>query len=182
MYDCCNKFDKEKAKTHFDYIASNYEGMYLKMGYPDPKFVAKFVCKIAKQDGKNPSDCKIIDMGCGTGLIGKYLAPKGFKNIVGLDISPNMLEEASVKAVYSELHEYTLGDVPNGPDEFPQQFKNKHDFCVCAGVINNNHMEYTLFEEMLLSVKKGGYVVFAARFSYMGLYWYDKVIKEMEEN
>jgi 2-polyprenyl-3-methyl-5-hydroxy-6-metoxy-1,4-benzoquinol methylase len=119
MYDCCNKFDKEKAKTHFDYIASNYEGMYLKMGYPDPKFVAKFVCKIAKQDGKNPSDCKIIDMGCGTGLIGKYLAPKGFKNIVGLDISPNMLEEASVKSVYSELHEYTLGDVPNGPDEFP---------------------------------------------------------------
>lgn len=93
-----------------------------------------------------------------------------------------MLEEASVKGVYSELHEHTLGDVPNGPDSFPQEFKNKFDFCVCAGLINNNHMEYTLFEEMLLSVKKGGYVVFAARFSFMGLYWYDKVIKEMAEN
>lgn len=40
-------------------------------------------------------------------------------------------------------------------------------------------MDYLLFEEMLLSIKKGGYVVFAARFSYMGLYWYDQVIKEM---
>jgi len=179
MYDCCNKFDKDKAKTHFDYIASNYEGMYLRMGYPDPKFVAKFVHKLAKKNQQKPADVKVLDLGCGTGLIGKYLAPQGFKNIVGVDISPNMLEEASVKGVYSELHEHCLGD---DPDQFPQQFKNQFDYVTCAGLINNNHMEYTLFEEMLLSVKKGGYCVFAARFSYMGLYWYDKIIKEMEDN
>jgi len=52
-------------------------------------------------------------MGCGTGLIGKYLAPHNYKNIVGLDVSPNMLEEASNKGVYSELHEYSLGQDPN---------------------------------------------------------------------
>jgi len=43
-------------------------------------------------------------------------------------------------------------------------------------------MDYLLFEEMLLSVKKGGYIVFAARYSFMGKYWYDKIIKEMHDN
>lgn len=35
---------------------------------------------------------------------------------------------------------------------------------------------------MLLSLKKGGYAVFAARFSYMGRYWYDQVIKDMHDS
>lgn len=88
-----------------------------------------------------------------------------------------MLEEASNKGVYSELHEQTLGN----PAEFPNQFKNKYDFVTCAGLVNNNHMDHLLFEEMLLSVKKGGYMIFAARFSYMGHYWYDPIIKELHE-
>jgi predicted TPR repeat methyltransferase len=55
---------------HFDKIALNYEGMYLKMGYPDPKYVANFVAKFAKKSGQNPQDAKIIDFACGTGLVG----------------------------------------------------------------------------------------------------------------
>jgi len=120
----------------------------------------------------------VLDLGCGTGLIGKHLAKKGFKTIVGLDISPNMLEEASNKGVYSELHEHTLGEDPNS---LPDQFKNKFDYVVASGLINNNHMDYLLFEEMLLSVKKGGFIVFATRFSYMGMLWYDSILKEIHE-
>lgn len=88
-----------------------------------------------------------------------------------------MLEEASNKGVYSELHEHTLGDAA----EFPAKWKNQFDFVTCSGFVNNNHMDYMLFEEMLLSLKKGGYAVFAARFSYMGRYWYDDIVKEMHE-
>ena len=60
-----------------------------------------------------PDNINIIDFGCGTGLIGKYLAKSGYKNIVGLDISPNMLEECSNSGVYSELHEHEIGEDPN---------------------------------------------------------------------
>jgi ubiquinone/menaquinone biosynthesis C-methylase UbiE len=172
MYETCNKYPKQQAKDHFDHVAENYEGMYLRMGYPDPEYVAKFVAKMAKKDKMMTENVKVIDFACGSGLVGKYLHEQGFKNIVGLDISPNMLEEASNKCVYSELHEHTLGN----PEEMPVQFKNQFDFVTCAGLINNNHMDYLLFEEMLLAVKKGGYAVFATRFSYMGLYWYDQII------
>jgi len=179
IFEKCNKYEKDKQKIHFDWIASNYEGMYTRMGYPDPEKVAKFVHKIAKKNEIKPEDAKIIDFGCGTGLIGKHLAKSGYKKIVGLDISPNMLEECSNSGVYSELHEHEIGEDPNN---LPCSMRNQFDFCVCTGLINNNYMDYLLFEEMLLSVKKGGYVVFAARYSFMGKYWYDKIIKEMHEN
>jgi len=33
-------------------------------------------------------------MGCGTGLVGRYLNEYGFKQIVGVDASQGMLEKA----------------------------------------------------------------------------------------
>lgn len=148
----------------------------MKMGFPDPKKVGKMVYKCTKKYEQNPANVSVLDMGCGTGLVGQQLAKKGFKTVVGLDISPNMLEEASNKGVYSELHEHTLGEDPNS---LPDQFKNKFDYVVASGLINNNHMDYLLFEEMILSCKKGGYIIFATRFSYMGMLWYDNIIKEI---
>lgn len=44
----CNKYKKEDASRHFDYIASNYEGLYNKAGYPDPKAVADYVKQVTK--------------------------------------------------------------------------------------------------------------------------------------
>ena len=35
---------------------------------------------------------KIIDIGCGTGLVGKHLKAEGFNNFDGLDISDEMLQ------------------------------------------------------------------------------------------
>ena len=178
MYETCNKYKQEFTKEHFDYIASNYEGMYLRMGYPDPQYVANFVGKMTKKARINPADAKVADFACGTGLVGQYLAEQGFKSVVGLDVSPAMLEEASEKGVYTALHE----QVHSQPAELPSEFKNKFDFATCFSLVNNNHMDYLLFEEMLLALKKGGHAVFAARFSYMGHYWYDAVIKEMHES
>ena len=60
-----------------------------------------------------PENVKIIDFGCGTGLIGKNLATMGYKNIVGLDISPGMLEQCSNSGIYSELNEYDIGKDAN---------------------------------------------------------------------
>jgi hypothetical protein len=38
-----NKFEKSKASEHYDNAANNYEGVYLRAGYPDPWKVAEFV-------------------------------------------------------------------------------------------------------------------------------------------
>lgn len=74
MYETCNKYKSEHTQAHFDFIASNYEGMYTRMGYPDPQYVANCVAKMAKRNKPSAADAKVIDFACGTGLVGKYLS------------------------------------------------------------------------------------------------------------
>ena len=73
MYNMCNKYKKEEAAIHFDYLAPNYEGMYLRMGWLDPKYVADYVAKFAAKNNWD-HNVKIMDLACGTGLIGQYLS------------------------------------------------------------------------------------------------------------
>ena len=127
--------------------------------------------------GKNPSDVKILDFGCGTGLVGKYLAQHGFTNITGIDCSPEMMKIAEEKKCYKSLEEFTLGN----PTDFPNKWKNQFDICVCSGLINNNHLDYKLMEEMIMATKLNGLLIFAARFSYMGNYWYTFYLNETEQ-
>lgn len=101
LIEKCNGFNEGMAKAHYDRIATNYDAIYQRLGYPDPKKVAEMAEKHVKAKGLNKSSIRVLDLGCGTGLVGKQLADRGFKNIVGLDISTTMMEQADNKCVYS---------------------------------------------------------------------------------
>lgn len=51
-----------------------------------------------------PADCRIIDLGCGTGDILESLYQKGFTDLVGLDLSSGMIDVARQKAPVDFLH------------------------------------------------------------------------------
>jgi len=42
-------------------------------------------------------------------------------------------------------------------------------------------MDEKIFEEMLLSLRNGGIMVFTARFSYLGNYWYTEKLEQLEK-
>ena len=48
-------------------------------------------------------ELKIIDVGCGTGVIGRHLSAAGFKNIFGTDGSENVLEKAKESGNYYDV-------------------------------------------------------------------------------
>jgi len=48
------------------------------------------------------SDLDILDLGCGTGLAGEQLAPLK-RSMVGVDLSPKMLEKARQRGIYDRL-------------------------------------------------------------------------------
>ena len=52
----------------------------------------------------------VIDLGCGTGLVGMALAPAGAR-IVGIDLSERMLEIAGQRAAYAKLERGELVEV-----------------------------------------------------------------------
>lgn len=82
---------------------------------------------------------------------------------------------AEHKGCYKKLHEVDLNKI----DLFPQVLKNQFDIVTCAGIVNNHHMDYTLFEQMVLAAKQGGFVVFAAPHSFIGQYWYNDICQMM---
>lgn len=178
LIEKCNGFDEGMAKPHFDSVASNYDAIYQRLGYPDPKKVAEMADKHAKARGIDKSSCRILDLGCGTGLVGKQLADRGFKNIVGLDISTGMMEQADIKSVYTELIEHDILNL----QQFPREMHNAFDLVVCAGLVTNNHMDKQLFDTMMTAAKKKALCIFASRRSFIGNYWYNDVIDELVES
>jgi predicted TPR repeat methyltransferase len=44
----------------------------------------------------------VLDLGCGTGLVGKQLAPY-CRRLTGVDLAPNMIERARARNIYTDL-------------------------------------------------------------------------------
>ena len=140
-----NKYDPAQAAEHFDSVAEHYEGVYLRAGYPDPKKVQEYVSHIASKQIIPKHLAQIMDFGCGTGLVGQNLKEAGFQNIVGIDISPKMLEKAQDKGCYHQLVNLKLNQEQH-VDTVPFDQRGKYDFVTAAGLINNNFLDIRIFE------------------------------------
>ena len=107
-------------------------------------------------------------MGCGTGLVGKYLKERGFNHLHGVDASSGMLHQARQKGVYTDLDELYLGK----PESFPAKFIDNFDVVTATGILAEGHLDCSVFEEMLLALKQGGYAFFTTRTEYLTSYNY----------
>lgn len=89
--------------------AKTYEsGFVVDSGYVYHQEVVKVFC-----DGFSDPGQPVLDVGCGTGVVGGELAKLGVSVIDGIDISPEMLAEAAAKTcngrpVYRQLIEADL--------------------------------------------------------------------------
>ena len=83
----------------FDDFADRFEHTLVdRLGYDAPAQLARFLRR-HRADGAT----SVLDLGCGTGLLGKELARAG-RSIDGVDLSPRMLAQAREKGLYRELH------------------------------------------------------------------------------
>jgi len=48
-------------------------------------------------------------------------------------------------------------------------------------LIVTNFKDENIFEEMLLSLRNGGTMIFTAKFSYLGNYWYTETLEKLEK-
>ena len=89
-------------------------------------------------------------MGTGTGLVADELFTKGgFKNIVGVDASVEMMKVAEKKGCLKESIELWLGK----PETFPENLKNRFRLITCCAVLAEGHCDKKLFDEFILATK-----------------------------
>ena len=135
----------------YDNWAEDYERRILSYGYSTPAVTAGFFGRYVK-----PEHGPVLDAGAGTGITGEVLAPLGYKDLLGIDISPNMLELARKKGVYKDLRQMALGgrlDLPS--DAFAA--------VVATGVFAAGHAPPESFEELIRTTKPGGHMIFSVR-------------------
>ena len=90
-----------------------------------------------------------------------------------------MLDEVNKNrpGIHSELILLFLGS----PDTFPQNLRNRFDFTTASGILADNHLDCSVFEEMLLALKTGGVCTFATRTEYLTSYGYQAYMDKLEK-
>lgn len=95
----------ELQKNLFDSMAAQYDiHMVRRLGYQLPKLVAEQITEVFPDKKLN-----LLDLGCGTGLLGVYLGPiQG--GMVGVDVSEQMVNQAARHNIYDRFHTVNVLD------------------------------------------------------------------------
>jgi predicted TPR repeat methyltransferase len=94
------------VRETFDSFAAGFEQRLVgELDYRVPAELAELV----RRHGAAAAPMDVLDLGCGTGLVGDALGPLAAM-LAGVDLSPRMLEEARAKGRYSALHEADIAD------------------------------------------------------------------------
>lgn len=103
----------------------------------------------------------VMDVGCGTGLVGRALHEIGFLTIDGVDLSPEMIEQAAKLKIYRALAADL--DINHPP---AAHWHNKYDIVTCCGVFTLGHVEPQSLLNMGLFVKPQGLLLATTRTAY----------------
>jgi len=175
--DVDNKLDiykltttEELLKYYQDWTKKNkYNHDMVDWNYTAPKETV-LILKKYTLDNK----CKILDAGCGTGLVGIELKKCGYLNIDGVDFSQNMLDLIP-KDIYKKIEKVDLNK--------PLKFKtNMYDVIMCVGTFTYGHVKPKTLDELIRITKNRGLVCFTINEGIYEEYGFDNKIKELSNN
>ena len=119
-------------------------------------------------------EIKILDAGCGTGLVGVELKKNGYLNLDGADFSQKMLDLVP-KNIYVNLFKIDLNQKVNIKDD-------TYDGITCVGTFTFGHVNPPALDEMIRICKNGSSICFTINIGIYEEYGFDKKIKELEDN
>ncbi|KAF4336744.1 Williams-Beuren syndrome chromosomal region 27 [Fusarium beomiforme] len=142
----------ETLKT-YDEWAKNYNQDVEKEEYVAPQIASE---DLATHLGPRISEARILDAGCGTGLVGEALTKLGAKDIHGIDLSPGMLEVAQRTGMYKSLNVANLSERLDIPSQ-------SYDGVICVGTMTEGHVGPEAFDEFVRVTKTRGFIVSTIR-------------------
>src|SRR3954452_2934019 len=143
--------DPRLVAGRYDAWATRYDDDLSSWSYRAPAFVAETLLS------RRPDAGSVLDVGCGTGLVGRELRARGFTGrILGLDISEASLEMARDCGAYESVERADL------QQRLPVE-DHSVDAVVCVGVMTYLPEVEAVWRELARVVGPGGVVVVTQR-------------------
>jgi len=160
----------ELAAAYADW-AGNYDADLIEeMGYQAPVAAAELLhVYLASQS------VRILDAGCGTGLVGQELSRLGYRQLVGLDYSADMLEHARKKGVYQQLLQRDLTKPLDIED-------NQFNAIICVGTLTLGHVGPDALAELVRITEAEGLICFTVRDEAWTQDDYETIINALQNN
>lgn len=117
---------------------------------------------------------RILDAGCGTGLVGAELAKRGYAAFDGVDLSAEMLRYAKTRG-YRKLFQYSLNDPLPISD-------GAYDAIISAGLFTHGHVKTHAIRELIRITKSGGYLCFTINEGVYRSQAFDKEIQSITDD
>jgi|TARA_B100002003_G_scaffold151425_1_gene140328 ubiquinone/menaquinone biosynthesis C-methylase UbiE len=164
------KKPEELLKYYQDWTDNNkYNNDMVDWNYTAPQETVSILRKYALNNNS-----KILDAGCGTGLVGIELKKYGYSNIEGVDFSQSMLDLVP-QNIYQKIEKIDLNK--------PLKFKhNIYDVVMCVGTFTYGHVKPHALDEIIRITKNKGLVCFTINEGIYEEYGFDKKIKELTNN
>jgi len=135
-------------EEHYDLWAKQYEKELLE----DYGYCAHIIGSKAFSTYELRKSCKIIDIGCGTGLVGEELKSSGFLNIWGLDVSSKMIAIAKKKQIYRQFYQKKIENL--------EGFISKpFEALICVGSFGLGHIGPESLELLVKLVEKNSLII-----------------------
>ena len=102
--DPATAMSPDYVRTLFDQYAPRFDRALTEgLGYRGPQLLRDAVTEACRATGRDERFDRAFDLGCGTGLVAQAFRPR-IDSIVGVDLSPAMIEEARRTGMYNHLH------------------------------------------------------------------------------
>lgn len=133
----------------FDGFAKSFENTLGRLHYCGPQLVQDYLATL----GFSSDSLSVLDLGCGTGLVGEVLKPFA-RMLVGVDLSQAMLNQAATKHLYHQLHKSELTD-------FLLASRDQYDLITCMDTLIYMGRLDGIFALIYQKLKTGGLFVFS---------------------
>ena len=175
--DVGNKIPIYKLKTtdevmkYYDEwgIKNKYDQDMVDWDYTGPKETVNTFIKYAKD-----KNIKILDAGCGTGLVGVELKKHNYLNIDGMDLSKKLLDLIP-NGYYQNLSQVDL-------NKTIKTESNTYDAIMCVGTFTFGHVKPHALDEFIRISKNKSLICFTINEGIYEEYGFDKKIEELKKN